>query len=246
MLDRRTLVCLVLATGLAAGAASPAAAVPISAPARAARPVVHVTSHVVTRLVGAHGHYERTVFSAISGIGTTAATRAVHSLNAATLLATTPPVDQSPSQLELDDNVTLARTDAAYLTFHQVDRTVPWAAAHGITTDDPLTFSRATGRLLRATAWIGKGDQTKFLAALSSYSRAWLKAHARIYSTDPSFYVDGTEPTLTNFSSYEVTPKGWVIHFSEYQVAPYSSGLIHVIVPWSKLAGLTALPLPTP
>jgi hypothetical protein len=231
------------ASPAAASAAPPPAAAAAAAPAPP--PAVHVTSKLLVKNVGAHGHYERTVFYAITGVKAAVAKRVLHTLNAATLAATTPSRDQTPSQIELDDTVTLARADAHYLTFHQIAYTFPWMAAHGIGTDDPMTFSRDTGAQLHVTDWIKKGQQKMFLAALSSYSRAWLKAHADKYSSDPTFYIGGTKPTLANFSSYEVTSKGWVIHFSPYQVAPYVAGLIHVTVPWSTLKGLIARVHPT-
>ena len=241
MLVRRTAVSvvLVLVAGLAAGTAQVASASTLTTA------VVHVTSTVTVKNVGPHGHYERSVFSKITGVRAAVARRVLRMLNHTTLVATTPPSDQDPNQLELDDTVKLARADARYLTFHQLFSMFPWGAAHGIGTDDPLTFNRASGAPLNVSDWIKKGDQTKFLKALSVYSHAWLKAHASTYYSDPMFYDEGTKPQLTNFSSYEVTTKGWVIHFSPYQVAPYAAGLIHVTVPWSKLNGLLGLAHPT-
>lgn len=46
---------------------------------------------------------------------------------------------------------------------------------------------------------------------------------------------EGTFPIYDNFKNFYYTEKGIVFIFEQYQVAPYSSGIIEVLVPYSIL-----------
>ena len=50
-----------------------------------------------------------------------------------------------------------------------------------------------------------------------------------------SMMIDGTMPTISNFSHFVFVPTGIMIFFPEYQVAPYSSGAFKVVIPYSKI-----------
>lgn len=69
------------------------------------------------------------------------------------------------------------------------------------------------------------------LEILSKESRKKLAANANI--TNLSMMLEGTKPTISNFSHFVLAPTGIMIFFPEYQVAPYSSGAFKVVIPYS-------------
>ncbi len=203
---------------------------------------MHVTSTLVTTTVGHHGLYtQRTVVKHITGLPAAAARRIAATLNAITLAASTASGDEVPGDTQLVDTVTLARTDPSLVTFDQDFYAFFYGAAHGTGESDPLTFDRATGRRLRVSDWIAKGKRTAFLSVLSKESRRQLKARG----IDSFFWLDGTKPVLGNFLRYKPVPRGWEIHFSDYQVASHAEGLVTIVVPWTRLRGLVGRKLPT-
>ena len=53
------------------------------------------------------------------------------------------------------------------------------------------------------------------------------------YSKD--MLIDGTKPLKENFNSFAFTDKGLIIFFQRYQIAPYSMGDFHVIIPYDNI-----------
>lgn len=53
------------------------------------------------------------------------------------------------------------------------------------------------------------------------------------YSKD--MLIDGTKPLKENFSNFAFTDKGLIIFFQRYQIAPYSMGDFHVIIPYDNI-----------
>lgn len=76
-------------------------------------------------------------------------------------------------------------------------------------------------------------DRINNLDILSSYSREILIKDPRIVNT--GMLLDGTKPTFNNFKNFVFTDRGYVIYFERYQIAPYSSGDISLLVPYSIL-----------
>lgn len=66
---------------------------------------------------------------------------------------------------------------------------------------------------------------------------------AEILPTTPageSFERTGIEPTVANFGNWTASQQGMNIHFGDYQVGPYSIGLVTITVPWADLSDVLA------
>lgn len=66
--------------------------------------------------------------------------------------------------------------------------------------------------------------------AISVYARNNLIRDNRI--VDTGMLLEGTKPTKDNFKNFVFTEDGYIFYFERYQVAPYSSGDISLIVPY--------------
>lgn len=73
------------------------------------------------------------------------------------------------------------------------------------------------------------------LSVLSDYSRKELIKDPRIVNT--GMLLDGTRPIRDNFKNFVFTDKGYIFYFERYKIAPYSSGDISLLVPYSILKG---------
>ena len=68
------------------------------------------------------------------------------------------------------------------------------------------------------------------LKKISKYSREKLLKDSRI--VDTSMLLEGTKPNIDNFKNF-VFSNNLIIIFNEYQIAPYSSGIISLDIPYS-------------
>ncbi len=75
---------------------------------------------------------------------------------------------------------------------------------------------------------------SNYLQALSDYSKAELSKR------DIGFegFEQGADPTPENYHNWNVSDKGLIITFDEYQVAPYAAGPQIVAISFSEVAGL--------
>ncbi len=71
------------------------------------------------------------------------------------------------------------------------------------------------------------------LAFFSKYTRQVLNSNPAIVNF--SMMMEGTKPTVSNFSRFVFSQQGLILFFEQYQVAPYSSGEFQVVVPYSEL-----------
>lgn len=71
------------------------------------------------------------------------------------------------------------------------------------------------------------------LNTLSSIIRKELLHNKNIVNTN--MMIEGTSPTIENFSNFAFSKDGLIIFFEYYQVAPYSSGEFQVKIPYDKL-----------
>jgi hypothetical protein len=70
------------------------------------------------------------------------------------------------------------------------------------------------------------------LGTIADYCRAELKTRA--VGMD-SMFSSGADPTVENYSVWNISPQGLVITFNDYQVAPYAAGPQTVIIPLQAL-----------
>ena len=106
--------------------------------------------------------------------------------------------------------------------------------AHGSTSLIPITYSKQTKKLLSLEEAL-QPVRKDWLAALSTEARKQLNAQVqkKKFSYDEDWINKGTEPTKENFAIFKLEKNSVRIIFSQYQVAPYSSGMPEVIVPRS-------------
>lgn len=71
------------------------------------------------------------------------------------------------------------------------------------------------------------------LNTLSNISRKELLYNKNIVNSN--MMIEGTAPTIENFSNFVFSKDGLIIFFEYYQVAPYSSGEFQVKIPYDKL-----------
>ena len=74
-------------------------------------------------------------------------------------------------------------------------------------------------------------NSVKNLNEISEYSRSKLIRDKRV--VDTGMLLDGTKPNKENFKNFVFTDNGYLFYFKRYQIAPYSSGDISLLVPYS-------------
>lgn len=67
------------------------------------------------------------------------------------------------------------------------------------------------------------------LKNFSTYSREELIVNPKV---DMNMMLEGTKPTPNNFSVFAFSPKGIILFFPQYQVAPYSEGTFEITYPY--------------
>lgn len=78
-------------------------------------------------------------------------------------------------------------------------------------------------------------NQEGLVETLSTYCRAALAEQLGDRALK-SMLEAGTEPNMSNFDLFVLSPGGIRIYFPPYQAAPYSEGYLNVTIPLSKLA----------
>ena len=113
--------------------------------------------------------------------------------------------------------------------------------SHGTFT---LTYDLKHGRDVKLSDLFKPGS--KYLTTIADYAMKDLKARK-----DPDtgenrglaqdIFEDGAKPTAENYSNWNITKKGLLFTFPQYQVASYADGPQTVIIPYEKLRDI-ALP----
>lgn len=65
---------------------------------------------------------------------------------------------------------------------------------------------------------------------LSKETRSKLLNNKRI--VDRNMLLEGTKPVIDNYQVFAFTPRGILLFFPQYQIAPYSSGSFKVLIPY--------------
>jgi hypothetical protein len=104
--------------------------------------------------------------------------------------------------------------------------------AHGLPILDVLYFDSQSKQPLKQEELLVPGAYE----SLSKLSRKGLESQG--FASDDDWMLAGTEPSPENFQIVVPTKDGLVIHFSSYQVAPYSAGVPSVTIPWAEAAEL--------
>ena len=107
-----------------------------------------------------------------------------------------------------------------------------------------LTYDLKSGKELTLASLFKPGS--KYLNTIATLSVADLKARKDPDSGESlgllsdGVFVDGAKPTAANYHNWNITKKGLMFTFVQYQVASYAEGPQTVIVPYAKLKPMAA------
>lgn len=104
--------------------------------------------------------------------------------------------------------------------------------AHGGTSSNPINYDLKNNRELQLADIFE--PNSNYLKIISDYAVADLKPRIGEMSDD-EWLSKGAAPEAENYRSWNLTKKGLMVTFDQYQVAAYAAGPQSVIVPYSKL-----------
>lgn len=104
-----------------------------------------------------------------------------------------------------------------------------------------ITYDLKAGRQLKLADLFKPG--AKYLSVISAYAIRDLKGRKNQDSGEnlgyaQDIFADGAKATLANYSVWNVTKKGLLITFPQYQVASYADGPQSVMIPYSALKSI--------
>ena len=110
---------------------------------------------------------------------------------------------------------------------YYMDEYLYTGGAHGNTTRKSQTFNLKTGRLLTLQDFF-KDDYRKIVIPE-------IKRQAQIMQQQGILFENYNELIMQNFNqnSFYLTDDGIVIYYQQYEIAPYSSGIITFTIPYS-------------
>lgn len=94
-----------------------------------------------------------------------------------------------------------------------------------------VTYDKESNKIIDITDLIKKNSD--ILNIFSTVSREEFLHNSGIVNS--TMMMEGTRPIAQNFSNFAFSPTGLLLFFSQYQVAPYSSGQFIVKVDYDKL-----------
>lgn len=107
--------------------------------------------------------------------------------------------------------------------------------AHGGTSSHPINYDLKNNRELQLADIFEPNSD--YLKIISEYAYSDLKSRVSEMSDD-EWLRRGTAPEPDNYQSWNLTRKGLMFTFDQYQVAAYAAGPQTVIVPYGKLQGV--------
>ncbi len=113
------------------------------------------------------------------------------------------------------------------------DEYIYTGGAHGNTTRFAKTFNLIKGNNIPLSAFFNKN--TNYTEALI---RSITKQAEQRYQENPGFlFEDYKELIKKNFNenSFYLTKDGLVIYYGQYEIAPYSSGIVEFVIPYTEL-----------
>jgi uncharacterized protein DUF3298 len=100
---------------------------------------------------------------------------------------------------------------------------------HPISYYETINYDLRKGKQLQAKDVFKRG----YLKQWSTYSRKELSGRYALPTEDGM--IDGTRPTIDNFSNWNIVPDGVLLSFEDYQVGPHSFGQPEFVVPFRAL-----------
>lgn len=110
--------------------------------------------------------------------------------------------------------------------------------AHGSRNTLTLTYDLKAGRELKLADLFKPG--AKYLTTIANYAMRDLKGRKDPESGEnrglaQDIFEDGAKPTAENYKHWNITKKGLMFTFPQYQVASYAAGPQTVIIPYANL-----------
>jgi hypothetical protein len=136
---------------------------------------------------------------------------------------------EDPIDFQIDYTVEYADDNMISVNFEQA------ASIGGLrpeTDSFTLNYDLKAGRELKLADLFKPGS--KYLATIAEYCLNDLRARNDSGIAHDEF-EDGAKPDADNYTNWNITPKGLMIIFTPYQVAPEIYGSLKVIVPYSQL-----------
>lgn len=131
-----------------------------------------------------------------------------------------------PTEQEYSLEITYNKREYKEYVTYILYTTVYLGGAHPSTTIE--TFTYKNGQRIEIMDVISKEGLPK----ISNYVKKKLLSHPGSVS---DMIEEGTIPNYQNYRNFYYNDRGLVFIFEQYQVAPYSSGIIEVTVPYSIL-----------
>ena len=127
-----------------------------------------------------------------------------------------------------------AYIDDMYISFLLTVYQYETGGPHGSTTLIPITYSKKNKKMLSLKEAI-KPVRKDWLSALSAEARRLLNAQRDngTLLSDSEWIERGTEAKEQNFSVFKLEKDAIRIIFPQYQVAPYSSGMPEIVIPYT-------------
>jgi hypothetical protein len=135
-------------------------------------------------------------------------------------------LNEPGSTIWMTHTVTFGTDDLISVLFY-VDGYV-MGAAHPFHYSHSMNYDPAAVRMLELGDLFRPG--TAYLAVLSQYSLDDLDRQGVLE------WEEGALPQVENFQRWNITPRGLLISFDEYMIAPYAAGPQEVVIPYGVLA----------
>lgn len=100
-----------------------------------------------------------------------------------------------------------------------------------------VTYNKDTNQIIDINSL--KKDNENILNIISKESENSLMNDKRLDAKNnkvvEEMVLEGTRPTRDNFKNFAFSGEGLIVFFEQYQVAPYSYGEFHIVIPYNKL-----------
>ena len=102
--------------------------------------------------------------------------------------------------------------------------------AHGMTSETAYNFDRKTGKSILEEGFFKDGYVEKLTRLLTAHLPESLVSPA----DTAMLFLKEIEPN----GNFSISPDGVTYIYNQYEIAPYSMGIIRVSIPWEELEGL--------
>jgi hypothetical protein len=102
--------------------------------------------------------------------------------------------------------------------------------AHGMPQVQTLAYNSKTKQMASLDDIFGEAD---FVQGLSTHVLTDLYARDNLF--EESIVREAAGPLAENFDNWSVGEEGVTIYFDPYDVAPFSTGIVHVTIPWETV-----------